>query len=155
VLGELSRVWTPVEKSTRLIGVQGSLLSNRFLWIGIALGVLTLTELIQVWHILIATALTSALFVLVTNYWWFLVLQPVLGVARNLGWLASQGYITSFASDDERPRLTGRFSFFGNIGQMAGPILVGGTASLVGFQYALLLPAAYAGRTGRGHFATP
>ena len=45
VLGELSRVWTPVEKSTRLIGLQGSLLSNRFLWIGIALGVLTLTHL--------------------------------------------------------------------------------------------------------------
>jgi ABC-2 type transport system permease protein len=45
VLGELSRVWTPVEKSTRLIGLQGSLLSNRLLWIGIAMGVLTLTHL--------------------------------------------------------------------------------------------------------------
>ncbi|MPY88586.1 MAG: ABC transporter permease [Luteitalea sp.] len=45
VLAELSRVWTPVEKSTRLIGLQGSLLSNRFLWIGIALGVLALTHL--------------------------------------------------------------------------------------------------------------
>ena len=44
VLGELSRVWTPVEKNTRLIGLQGSLLSNRFLWIGIALGVLALTH---------------------------------------------------------------------------------------------------------------
>src|SRR5688572_22080374 len=44
VLGELSRVWTPVEKSTRLIGLQGGLLSNRFLWMGIALGVLTLTH---------------------------------------------------------------------------------------------------------------
>ena len=45
VLGELSRVWTPVEKSTRVIGLQGSLLSNRLLWFGIALGVLTLTHL--------------------------------------------------------------------------------------------------------------
>ncbi|MBI4904048.1 MAG: ABC transporter permease [Acidobacteria bacterium] len=45
VLGELSRGWTPVEKSTRLIGLQGSLLSNRILWIGIALGVLALTQL--------------------------------------------------------------------------------------------------------------
>jgi ABC-2 type transport system permease protein len=45
VLGEISRLWTPVEKSTRLIGLQGSLLSNRFLWIGVALGVLTLTHL--------------------------------------------------------------------------------------------------------------
>ena len=45
VLGELSRAWTPVEKSTHLIGLQGPLLSNRFLWIGIALGVLTITHL--------------------------------------------------------------------------------------------------------------
>ena len=45
VLGELSRLWTPLEKSTRLIGLQGGLLANRFLWIGIALGVLTLTQL--------------------------------------------------------------------------------------------------------------
>jgi ABC-2 type transport system permease protein len=45
VLGELSRVWTPLEKSTHLVGLQGGLLANRFLWIGIALGVLTLTHL--------------------------------------------------------------------------------------------------------------
>jgi ABC-2 type transport system permease protein len=45
VLGELSRAWTPVEKSTRVIGLQGSLLWNRLLWVGIALGVLTLTHL--------------------------------------------------------------------------------------------------------------
>ena len=45
VLAELSRVWTPVEKSTRVIGLQGSLLANRFLWFCIALGVLTLTHL--------------------------------------------------------------------------------------------------------------
>lgn len=45
VLGELSRVWTPLEKSTRLIGLQGSLLLNRVHWIGIALGVLALTHL--------------------------------------------------------------------------------------------------------------
>jgi ABC-type transport system involved in multi-copper enzyme maturation permease subunit len=44
-LAELSRVWTPVEKSTRLIGLQGSLLSNRVLWMGIAVGVLMLTHL--------------------------------------------------------------------------------------------------------------
>jgi MFS transporter, DHA1 family, inner membrane transport protein len=90
-----------------------------------------------------ATAAVSLGFVLVTDYWWFLALQPLHGVARNLAWVASQGYITSFASDTERPRLTGRFSFFGNVGQMAGPLLVGGAAGLVGFQYALLVPAAY------------
>lgn len=45
VLGELSRVWTPLEKCTRLIGLQGSLLSNRFLWVVISLGALTITHL--------------------------------------------------------------------------------------------------------------
>ena len=45
VLSELSMVWTPVERSTRLIALQGSLLSNRVLWIGIALGVLAFTHL--------------------------------------------------------------------------------------------------------------
>jgi ABC-2 type transport system permease protein len=45
VLGELSKVWTPLERSTRLISLQGSLLSNRVLWIGIALGLLALTHL--------------------------------------------------------------------------------------------------------------
>lgn len=90
-----------------------------------------------------ATAVVSLGFVMVTNYWWFLALQPLHGVARNLAWVASQGYITSFASDAERPRLTGRFSFFGNVGQMAGPLLVGGAAGLVGFQFALLVPATY------------
>jgi MFS transporter, DHA1 family, inner membrane transport protein len=90
------------------------------------------------------TAIVSVAFVAVTDYWWFLALQPVHGIVRNLGWVASQGYITSFASDDERPKLTGRFSFFSNIGQMAGPVIVGGAASLVGFRYALFVPAAYA-----------
>lgn len=89
------------------------------------------------------TAAVSLGFVMVTDYWWFLALQPLHGVARNLAWVASQGYITSFASDAERPKLTGRFSFFGNIGQMAGPLLVGGAAGLVGFRYALFVPAAY------------
>jgi MFS transporter, DHA1 family, inner membrane transport protein len=91
------------------------------------------------------TAAVSISFVSVTNYWWFLALQPLHGVFRNLGWVASQGYITSFSSDEERPKLTGRFSFFGNVGQMAGPLLVGGAAGLVGLQYALFVPAAYAG----------
>lgn len=44
VLGELSMLWTPAERSTRLIGPQGSLLLNRVLWIGIAFGTLALTH---------------------------------------------------------------------------------------------------------------
>jgi ABC-2 type transport system permease protein len=45
VLGELSMIWTPAERSSRLIGLNGSLLSNRVLWIAIALAVLALTHL--------------------------------------------------------------------------------------------------------------
>ena len=45
VIGELSKVWTPGEKNTLIVGPQRSLLSNRLLWIGVALGVLALTYL--------------------------------------------------------------------------------------------------------------
>lgn len=90
------------------------------------------------------TAMVSLVLVAVTDFWWFLALQPLHGVVRNLGWVASQSYITSFATDDERPKLTGRFSFFSNIGQMVGPLLVGAAATLLGFQYAFVAPAAYA-----------
>src|SRR5680860_1197176 len=83
------------------------------------------------------TAVLSLLFVLVTSYWWFFLLQPVLGIARNLGWVASQGYITSVGTPQERPKLAGRFSFFSSVGQMAGPVLVGGAAQLYGIRSAL------------------
>ena len=45
VLSEVSRVWTPVEKNTLLIGHQGWLLANRLLWVCMAVGVLALTRL--------------------------------------------------------------------------------------------------------------
>jgi MFS transporter, DHA1 family, inner membrane transport protein len=92
-----------------------------------------------------ATAAVSIAFALTTNVWMFLLLQPLHGIVRNLAWVASQTYITAAADDDaERPRLTGRFALFGNVGKMAGPLLVGAGASLFGFQWALLIPAGYA-----------
>ncbi len=36
-------VWTPIERNTRLVGLEGMLLANRFLWLGISLGMLTFT----------------------------------------------------------------------------------------------------------------
>lgn len=91
-----------------------------------------------------ATAILAALFVFVTNYWWFLLLQPLLGVTRNLGWLASQSYITGIGRIDQRHALAGRFAFFTNGGQMVAPLVIGGVAQLVGFRYAFLFLAAYA-----------
>ena len=92
----------------------------------------------------LATAVLSALFPLVTNYWWFLALQPLLGLTRNLGWMASQSYIASIGTPAQRPTLTGRFSMVSNVGQVGGPLLVGAAAQMVGFRWALLVPAAYA-----------
>jgi ABC-2 type transport system permease protein len=41
----LSSAWTPIEKNTLLVGMQGSMFANRILWIGIALSVLVFTYL--------------------------------------------------------------------------------------------------------------
>ncbi|HEX2203174.1 MAG TPA: hypothetical protein VHG91_07740 [Longimicrobium sp.] len=40
---DLTLTWTPVEKSTRLVGLEGPLLRSRLLWLGVALGTLALT----------------------------------------------------------------------------------------------------------------
>lgn len=91
-----------------------------------------------------AAAVASVVFVAVTNYWWLLALQPVLGASRNLGWVASQSYITSLGVGERRASMTGRFSSFSSVGQMAGPVLVGGVAQIVGFRFGFLFTAAYA-----------
>lgn len=44
VVGLLSKTWTPIEKNTLLIGLEGSMLANRILWVGIALGILAFTH---------------------------------------------------------------------------------------------------------------
>jgi len=91
-----------------------------------------------------ATSLASLLYVFATDYRWFLALQPLLGIARGVGWVSSQSYISSIGTAKERPKLTGRFSFFSNLGQMAGPVLAGAAAELVGLRWAMLVPAVYA-----------
>jgi MFS transporter, DHA1 family, inner membrane transport protein len=92
-----------------------------------------------------AGAALASLFPLVQDVRWFLVLQPALGAAINLGHVASQGYITGLArSPEERVALTGRFSAFANIAQMGAPLLAGAAAQVVGFGPAMLVPAGYA-----------
>jgi ABC-2 type transport system permease protein len=43
VLSHLSNDWSPLEKNTRLFLLEGSFLTNRLLWLGISLGLLTFT----------------------------------------------------------------------------------------------------------------
>ncbi|HEX2095104.1 MAG TPA: hypothetical protein VHG28_22075 [Longimicrobiaceae bacterium] len=45
ILSDLSHLWTTVEKSWRLVELEGTVLTNRLLWLGIALGVLAVTYL--------------------------------------------------------------------------------------------------------------
>lgn len=45
ILSELSHLWTPVEKSWRLIELEGTVLTNRLLWLGAALGAVSVTYL--------------------------------------------------------------------------------------------------------------
>lgn len=45
IVGELSKVWTPGEKNALVVGSQMSVLSNRLVWLGVALSVLALTYL--------------------------------------------------------------------------------------------------------------
>ncbi|OON65621.1 ABC transporter permease/M1 family aminopeptidase [Hymenobacter sp. CRA2] len=43
ILGHLSNDWSPLEKNTRLLLLEGPFLTNRLLWMGISLGVLAFT----------------------------------------------------------------------------------------------------------------
>jgi ABC-2 type transport system permease protein len=43
IVDTLSHLWTTIEKSWRLIELEGTLLTNRLLWLGIALGALAVT----------------------------------------------------------------------------------------------------------------
>jgi len=45
LINELSKVWTPSQKNTLIVGPQMSILSNRLVWVGVGLGVLGLTYL--------------------------------------------------------------------------------------------------------------
>lgn len=92
----------------------------------------------------VSTGILSAIGLLVTNYWWLLALQSVLGIARNLGWLASQTYITGVGPEDLRQRTASRFAFFTSSGQMAAPAMMGAVAQFTGYRSAFLFLAAYA-----------
>src|SRR5262249_24735495 len=45
VVEDMSREWTTTEKSTRALGLEGTVLANRIVWLGVALASLALTYL--------------------------------------------------------------------------------------------------------------
>lgn len=87
--------------------------------------------------------LMTALFVAVPSYQWFAVLLPFSGLARSVGWLASQAHITSLGEPGVRAAHAGRFSSVANISQMVGPLVAGGATQLFGLRTALLVPAVF------------
>lgn len=91
-----------------------------------------------------STAIVALLFALAPSPIMLLLLQLCFGLARSLGWIASQSYVTGLGSVDDRSGHTGRFSFFVNLGVVVGPLIVGGVAQLVGFRLAFLVLAAHA-----------
>lgn len=90
------------------------------------------------------SSFAAILFMTVTNYWLLVPLQLLAGVCTMLGWIASQTYVTGMGRAEDRISNAGRFGLFSNIGVMAGPLLAGGTAQVVGLRFAFVLPALYA-----------
>lgn len=67
---------------------------------------------------------------------WMLLIpvQVVLGFLRSFGWVATQVYSVGRFAEAHRDQVMSRFSFFTNVGTLAGPAAVG----LVATQYGLL-----------------
>lgn len=72
------------------------------------------------------------------SYWVLLVVQLVSGFGRSTAWLASQTYLTSVGRPEERATITGRMSFATNAGMIVAPLVIGGSADLVGFQWSFV-----------------
>ncbi|MFD2244632.1 ABC transporter permease/M1 family aminopeptidase [Pontibacter ruber] len=98
IQSQLSNEWSPLEKNTRLIVLEGSLLLNRLLWLGIALGMLTLTYF-RFGFILSETGSKKKH-----------VIQPETRVA-GLEWL-------NWAAGKALPQIRGRFGFATHLRQL-------------------------------------
>lgn len=88
-----------------------------------------------------ASAVVVLFYAAMTSYWGLLGLQLLLGFARNTAWVAAQTYITGIGTAEERPAITGRFSFATNAGPFFGPLMVGGVATAVGYQSTFIFAA--------------
>jgi DHA1 family inner membrane transport protein len=83
-------------------------------------------------------------FTVAEDLWVLVALSAVTGAGRVLAWVASQAYISSRgATEVERARNAGRFSFVSSASQMVTPILVGVTATFAGYRLTFLVVAVY------------
>ncbi len=74
----------------------------------------------------------AAGFVVVDAFAALLVLQLFLGLARTMGWVASQAYLTTTLPRAARQTAASRFGFFANGAAMVGPLGAGLLADVVG-----------------------
>jgi MFS family permease len=74
----------------------------------------------------------------VTNYWWILPIQLVMGFARSTAWIASQTYVANIGTPAERATHMGRLSFTTNGGTVIAPLVIGQVANLVGYQWSFV-----------------
>ncbi len=74
----------------------------------------------------------------VTNYWWILPIQLVMGFARSTAWIASQTYVANIGTPAERATHMGRLSFTTNGGTVIAPLVIGQVANMVGYQWSFV-----------------
>jgi DHA1 family inner membrane transport protein len=90
-----------------------------------------------------ACAAVSAAIAFADGYASLLLLNAAIGAGRSLAWVASQTYISTGGTAEDRARNTGRFSFVSNASQIATPVLVGFTAAAIGYAASFYVVAGY------------
>lgn len=91
-----------------------------------------------------ASALLSLGFLVASGIWPIVALQLVLGFARSVAWVASQVYITRVGEVTDAVAVTGRFSFYTNMGTLGGPLVAGFVAEILGVRLAFAFLALFA-----------
>jgi MFS family permease len=85
----------------------------------------------------VATGLAMATFVFSTSLALFLASSAILGASRGLTGPAPNAYVVELAPAGRQGMALGLFRFFGDIGFVVGPVLLGWIADLAGYRSAL------------------
>jgi len=84
-----------------------------------------------------------------TSPWHLLLWMIPISSGRSMAWVASQSLCSTLDSEEGSGTThTGRFSFSSNAGLIAAPLLAGVAADVLGFRWAFVVIAAYAGIFG-------